>query len=344
MVLDGALPSPNILGPEKSNSEASSVYEEHSEEIASVFRTMGHDITSASLDKIYKIARPWTMGDHWALQEKIQVDESKNKELMKHFERMGMVGSIMPTGDTYNHLIVLGGTALGNDRRTQFAKGLLDKEAIKLADGGDMWFWAGQRPRLDRETPALINTKARYLEQYQEDRWLQRQSGLLESAGEWGRPLATETELARLSLMGAFGPMQMRYARLQVGLQKLIEGVPVRAVPYRSFEILDPGTKIGVTILDAAAVRRPQGVPRHTTSSSATEWIKYAQPNSGARVLVINNNPHIQRGNADIQIAFNAVGRSDLQLESAGPAALETTPAQVYLGEIARMIYNAKSA
>ena len=79
-----------------SNVAANLLYEANKDEIANTFRLFGHDVSRISLEEMYQIARPWTQGDHWSLQNKLELDNIDQSELMANFSRMGLVEPVMP--------------------------------------------------------------------------------------------------------------------------------------------------------------------------------------------------------------------------------------------------------
>jgi hypothetical protein len=285
-----------------------------------------------SVEGLHQATQPWTRGDHWTPEKRHGLSRKDEMRLRDILRGVNLVDAVEPPRGEYDHIVVLGGTMLGNKRRVDFAKALFDSGHLTIAAGGDISVWAGQRLREKREDHHLYSV----LQMVDQDHsWLRNQNNMPDM-DRWQRPFATEREMGQLALMASLGDINWRYSRLHVGLQPKIEGVPYRGVSSQEFL-----TSYGKAfILNAAAVDRPQGEPRHTSVSTAREWLRDFKPKPSARVALINSNPHIARVDTDIKNTFALSGRGDIQLESGGPAAIENAPIEVYLGEVARIIHN----
>lgn len=260
-------------------------------------------------------AAEWLAGDHWAPAARPALTATNEVKLKALFKDMGLGGAVLPQAGAYDHLVILGGTMPANLARAQFAKDLPGHGA-NLKPEGLVTFLGGQRPRGPRDELALDVL------------------GVTEQT-----KLATEAELARLALEQAFGPLDWRYSRLHLGPQPKVGNVPYRGVAYRRYT--RPGSNQLFNVLNAAAVDRPQGQPRHTSASSVREWLANFRPATAARVALISNNPHVLRVGAEAQAAFARLGRPDIIVESCGPGAPADAPAELFLGELARILHNA---
>ena len=78
---------------------------------------------------------------------------------------------------------------------------------------------------------------------------------------------------------------------------------------------------------------------RHTTESCIKEWIATTEPQQGVRVGFISSNPHRDRMARSSRRAFNTAGRSDIELVAAGPACATSISDTMFLGEVARNLY-----
>jgi hypothetical protein len=144
---------------------------------------------------------------------------------------------------------------------------------------------------------------------------------------EGDRKLETETDLLRLATEIHLGTTTLRRIALRFNNADLIARY--------DFDYGD----IPLSISHTLAVARANGEPRHTTEACIDDWLSYRQPKHGARVAFIAANPHIRRTVHSAGVILSARGRSDVELFAAGPAAGQNNDHPIYLGEIARNLY-----
>jgi hypothetical protein len=216
-----------------------------------------------------------------------------------------------------------------NLERWQFVKGLLDSDQMSA---NQIIFWAGQRNRYPKEgTDAdLLDPVGRYAGSVVDhNRWVQKQL-------ETTNPFGTETEMARLAMLKTFGgTVIFRHARIDMESR----GAGVQ----KTRDILDVAFSVegypDMSLLNARAVDRPQGLARHTTASCVTEWLQSYNVEENARVLFVTGNPHTERTGAEATQILAETGRGDISLDPVGPAAHEAASLQLILGEVGRLLY-----
>lgn len=316
------------------------LFARHQESILDVLGVLGYQKMPLSLAECDELTRGWTLGDHWPASGEDPVSPEQQAALMEIFDSMGLVETVLPAKSNYDHVAILGGTALGNLRSAKYMRQLLETRQIQATPDAPIDILAGQRLREPWEDLNLTRILDDINQRGVADEWVRRESR--KTAEDWHRPFGSEAELARLALVAVFGSLELTDARLRVGLHPRLDSIPHPSVAWKSFTS-DSGQKFRV--MNAAAVPRArQDRPRHTSSSSIAEWLRMAQPETGAELLLVNSNPHMQRTATDTRRVFINHGREDLKVETVGPGALPNSHVSLFLGEIGRIVYNATKA
>lgn len=296
-------------------SKNSNFFENNRQSLRELFNL--YDLPGAStIEEAVEFTQPWAQGDHFLPKHQVEITDQVHAESRNLYEAMGLVQAEVPPVGTYDEIIILGALQRANNVRTEFTAGLLHS-GVFLDKNARVSLWGGGRP--------LMQTKEA---QFTRDRIdvLQRASNLPDRLQKIANiddiSRLTEADLLLLSTQTLLGSLEQT--------EKYPEST--------RFELYQSGD-ITVELMDAPAVARPQGEPRHTTESCAEEWLKHRQPEYGSQVLFISSNPYIQRTTRTAKRAMANNGRDDIEVIPAGPAAYEDASNHVFLGEIARNLY-----
>jgi hypothetical protein len=292
-------------------------------EIEQVFKVVGlpDDVTS-SLGRAVELTQPWVGGDHSRPNHVFNLDEQQRAELKALFVDLDMAEERPLPDDHYDQIIVLGGIQAGNLRRTDFLKRMLDKKGVTT---DKVVLLGGQRRiYVERETDDINANFAELFYQEAHTEWSEHfKADMLAEQGEtrW------ETDLIRLAAMAKIGPLVFKRLQLRLGNEDFIG----------RYEF--DWNNLSVDLLHTLAVPRPNGESRHTTEACIGDWIETYQPKDGARVGMVNANPHIDRMIRSARSVATSLGRSDIELIPAGPTAPLGIRESIFLGEIARNLY-----
>jgi hypothetical protein len=279
-----------------------------------------------NLDTWVAVSQPWTRGDHARPAERIAVDDRTGARLHELYEAMGLKHDLWLPEGVYDQIAILGSTQLGNNRRVQHAQQMLDRSK---ATTNHLVMLGGERAPFEESELPLIDTNIKQLaEQDPNDPWIQQLlSG--EAAVNWETDmlrLSTSIHLGRLTTVATFGAGG--------------EGGSYPAVTHFTCNQRD----LLVSLTHSKAVPRPGGAPRHTTASSIPDWLRLLPPKTGAKVGFVTANPHIERTTRVAQNVIAAAGRDDIELIASGSAAAQTYRHEIFLGEVARNLYEDQQA
>lgn len=299
-------------------------FEQHRNELKDLFRVLGmEDKWSDNLDELVDITKPWVQGDHFKPTLRTVLSGDAELEARSLYQAMGLIDErSLPTGH-YDQVIVLGGTQRANNLRLSFLAESLQRSDINLR--GSIVVWGGQRDIFPELEVALMRDS---LKKTEEDVHPARNNAWLRALKERGAEPRDETELLRLAALHRLGDLSLRRLRIRLNT----------ADPLIShYEFVTPDYEL--TLLHTPAVHRPQGEPRHTTEACAKEWLKHAPPSYQARVAFISGNPYMERTSRVVEQTIQAAGRTDISIIPVGPAAYPDAKDYLFLGEIARNLY-----
>lgn len=298
-------------------------------------------------DMLPYIRERWIGSEHGNSTAKDQFTADQVAAAMPILGRMGFSAETLPPDGAYfDDVIIVGGTAQANYRRTAVALSAINDHGV-TADR--ITIWAGQRPREARDgtNAELLATEGRFAgADVSQDPWVQmlQSEGRLDEQNPWG---LTETDSAIWMLKKQAGRLALSGANLDANTdiwRNPADRVPLPDdVPSRIFESFEFQTDGGqpILVMNAAAVDRGEGRPRrHTTRSCAIEWLENHTPPQGARVLFVSSNPHTLRTAQDTYQVLREMGRGDIQLVVAGASAPGNATIQLFLGEVGRLIDN----
>lgn len=269
-----------------------------------------------SLGEAVDATQPWVKGDHSRPLHTFHVEEANKPALRELYDQLGLVRERPLPAGHYDQIVVLGAVQSGNNRRLRFVADALRTDAqtdgIVLLGGQRRMFAERETEEVDANIEAVIDSG--------------KHDKLVAKFEKFGADNIWETDLIRLAAAEQLGDLTLR--RLHVRL--------ANADPLGRYEFALGD--LPVTLLHTLAVER-NGEPRHNTEACIEDWVKTLQPKQGSRVGFICANPHMERTTRAAQHVLNRLGRSDIQLIPAGPAAPEGIGDSMYLGEIARLLY-----
>ncbi len=307
-------------------------------------------------DMLAYIRARWIGIEHGNDAAKDQFTPEQYAAAMPLFARLGLAAEMLPPAGThFDDVIVLGGTTQANYRREAIAHKSIGELGITTER---ITLWFGQRLRFDRDGTKqdILSTLGRFAGNFiAKNPWVRRQLQtkrweIGEGDDPWEALFADETALGRAAMLKQI-PGGETAAPHRIDLQVTdvtgaedptalvptpAEGAPAQLITDYRFDV--DGQEI--IIVNAAAVARKQGSPRHTTDSCTVEWLERHAPPENARVLFVTSNPHTLRTAQDMQLRLRECGRSDIELFVAGAGPPENPPIQLFLGEIGRLIDN----
>jgi hypothetical protein len=283
----------------------------------------------------------WLGGEHG--QSNVSYTHDQLDQAMPLFERMGLIGAVIPESPTsVDQLWLIGGTTTANIKRWQLMR-QLEADQFQL---GSIIGWFGQRLRETRDgsvsdiVERLVTAHGPKILKHQ---WVDAQMALDDrDPNRWRRPFASELEVGIMSALLVFGPDLVRRHQSRTTETSVIPDVPNR---MHAFEIWRRPDASDLIMLNAAAqVRIMAGrpaQPRHTTASCAEESLLLFPPSLSSRVMVMSGNPHTERTIFDTNKVVLSQGRSDLKLVVVGTVEANTAILPITcLGEVARMLKN----
>ncbi|MEW2581321.1 hypothetical protein [Streptomyces syringium] len=282
-------------------------------------------------------ARHWMAPDHG--RTVIPCTPAQRAGALGLVGQMGLLEATWPkAGTSFGETAVVAGLWTANERRLRLVRRLREEYGCRL---GPVTLWCGQRLREERDG-SLEDIHSRLTTadpQLLHHPWVRAELARDPQDGnQWERPFATEYELAIATALIVFGPALALAAHQPATGPAPVAGIPRRTVQWQRLRTVEG---LELTVLNAAARHRPQGPPRHTTSSCAEEWLAHLSPGNGADVLVVSGNPHTERTLGDIARVARQAGRDDLTLHPAGNGAPKWPwRLELCLGEIARLLHN----
>jgi hypothetical protein len=284
--------------------------------LESLFSALGrqHEWTD-DLDELVDYTQiKWVGSEHGNTADKDQFSPEQEGQALEVLASMGFKHEILPEAGNYEQIVVVGGLMRVNRQRLDFLKKQLQSG---LVNTDKVVFWAGQRPRDQREDAELRAVDLKVLSHHD---WIRQEAVKPVQPGASSR-FASETDLARLAYLEQFPE-----ASLQASDIPNLNNYSVQNFPNFS-------------LLDAPKVSRPQGPSRHTTASCTSQWLDLMPPQAEAKILLIAGNPHSQRSLKEVEQAAANVERSDIEFKVSGPAANPKASVQLYLGEVGRLLY-----
>ena len=277
-----------------------------------------------SLSTAVGLTQPWVQGDHTRPSVDLAVSFSQSEALQPVFDDLYLKRETpFPTG-SYDHVIVPGAVQIGNNNRIQFFKQAVEQGGVVT---GDIVLLGGQRPVFGEVESHLLEEDLRSIrEQGTQDYWIKA----LENKTE---RLRWETDFMRLAAIKHLGALPLQQLHLRQLTAK--STAPYDAIRQYEFS----WHNLPLRLLHSLAVPRPNGEMRHTTESCVKEWVASSEPVKGAVVGFVSSNPHRDRMAKSCQRALVSVGRSDIELVVAGPASANGVGDQIFLGEIARNLF-----
>jgi|GEM_PF-3294905 hypothetical protein len=322
-------------------------FEPYKEELENLFGALGResewsDDPSGLVDYI----RPgWIGFEHGNSTEKDQFTTEQSAAAMLLLHKLGLVQETLPPDSVhFNRAIDVGGTLQADVRRGGVIHKAVTEHGV-IIDVIDKW--DGQRPRESRDgtNKEIFATDGRFAGyDIYNNSWVREALVRGDFHGnEWA---LTEAQLGRIAMLKLWGghllPHRVNLELLDKNnphqiVRKPEPGVPARIVKSHEF-VTDEGQLI--TIQNAAAVSRGDAPSRHTTRSSAIEWLQNNDIPQNAQVLFVSSNPHTLRTAQDTHAVLQEQGRGDIQLVVAGASAPAGAPIQLFLGEVGRLIDN----
>ncbi len=264
----------------------------------------------------YEAFSHWAQGDHARPHNPLRLDGTRATQAHELYDKLGMVSERpLPTGD-YDEVIVLGGIHQSNKRRVDYLARQLESKNIQLRAGGRIVVWAGERAMFPEKEADLVARDIDTLKQKNAAAWA-------ENAQDY-----SETIMARLALSTEAKLGNVALKRLHLRLND--------SNPLSYYEFLG---EYPLMLLHTKADERSLGAPRHSTETCTVDWLKTFQPRQDARVAFISSNPFIDRTARVVRRALSEQGREDITILAGGPAVIPETEDSVFLGEIARNLY-----
>jgi hypothetical protein len=311
-----------------SNQEATnggSFFDEHRENLGVIadILHMPSNLTD-SLESAVELTQPWTRGDHSRPEAPIELSQQQRAELQPLFAQFGLTSrQNLPDGD-YAHILVPGAVQKGNNGRIEFVKDSFQADTIT---SNDVVLLGGQRTVFGEVETALLQADLAAIKQAGTiDTWIEALGGDVDK-------LVWETDFMRLAAVKHLGALPLM--ELHLRMVDTASAAPGDAVQQYEFE----WHNMPLRLLHTLATQRPNGQARHTTESCVKEWVGLAQPAEGARVGFVASNPHRERMAKSARHSLASIGREDIQIIAAGPANATGVGDHIFLGEIARNLY-----
>lgn len=283
-----------------------------------------------NLEDAVSVTQEWIGGDHTRPNYEINVNPGVSDKLRELYARMGLLDEKQLPPGHYEQIILLGAKQAGNNRRLNMIARMLGGGLVTT--DRMVWFGGERVKELDEE-----DITGRNLSELNQrditDTWTNR---VLNHPGN----IKWETDLIRLAGAVQLGPLALKQMHLRVlsptRETKSFIRVP-GADPISHYELEWEG--VPVTLLHSQAVSRPNGQARHTSESCAEDWLDIVPPSEGARVGFVTGNPHIERASRSVHAKLLKAGHADVDFIGAGSAANPLQKHQIFLGEIARNLW-----
>lgn len=306
-------------------------YERNRESLAEVFGVLGKPLDALdNLEDTVLVTQEWTGGDHTRPNYEIDLTEEESKKLRGLYGALGLLDERQLPPGHYEQIILLGAKQVGNNRRLDMIGRMLTSGQVTT--DRMVWF-GGERHKEPDEADMTARNFAELGQRSGTDVWTGRILKQPERV-RW------ETDLIRLAGAAQLGPLALKQLHLRVldaaAEPKKFVRIP-DADPISHYELEWNGTP--VTLLHSQAVNRPNGEARHTSESCADDWLEIVPPAQGARVGFVTGNPHIERATRSVHAKLHKAGRDDVNFIGSGSAANPYQKHQIFLGEIARNLY-----
>jgi hypothetical protein len=279
-------------------------------------------INDRTVDGMLNATQLWAKGDHYAPENTLELLPEQERAIFELAVKAIMIDEIALPSVPIDRLVLLGGEQNSNQQRADWLANQLLNSSEALQAGGKIVTLGGNRTLKGREVMPLGYGFDRA---DKSDPWLQRQ--LMKKIND----VLTEDTGVRVALLASLGILSLSQMYIRLGTADNRE-----LVGYRSFR-----SKYGEIIaINAPAIRRPLGPPRHTTESSLLEWLAIDTDIRGDEtVVLISSNPYILRTSRNFQKVIRSMYPL-INLYTCGPAAVrdELLPRRI-LGEITRNIY-----
>lgn len=303
---------------EVSPGEIPSFFETHHGEVTAIFETLGlPNASTDSLDEAVQLTQPWVRGDHSRPDHRFDINPEQAVALTSLYDRCGLRRAYELGEKEFDHVVVFGATHVGNNNRLKFLGRTLESGKIAAKK---LVLLGGERAVYPEvEDPIIQENMAQLTKAGSKDEWVK-------SLVSGNVSLEWETDLLRLAALVHLGKLTLKQTRIRP------ENGSLQAL---EFDLNGTPTSITHTL----AVPRANGNPRHTTEACLEDWLKTAEPQAFAKIAFIGANPHIERMAKTTRLILGRLGRLDIQAVMAGPSAHNSYGHSIFLGEIARNLY-----
>lgn len=274
--------------------------------------------TFATLESAVSATQPWVAGDHSRPLHHFSISPEQEPILHGLYQTLGLKdGRPLPSGH-YDQIVALGAIHLGNNRRISFLERMISEGGVTT---DRVMLLGGQRPIYPEKEKDDIEQNLESLRQKgTEDPWVR---SVMADPGI----LRWETDLIRLAVADHIGRLVLDKLRFRIENREIIEG----------YDFM--WNRTPVTLMHSLAASRPHGEPRHTTESCMADWLERESPPQNATVGFISANPHLERTYKSANYILRQHDRSDIRLVLGGSATPDTAGHGIYLGEVARNLY-----
>ena len=282
----------------------------------------------SSLETAVALTQPWVQGDHGHGSYEFNLTAEQKPVLQQHFEALDLVEQHdLPAGH-YDQILVLGAVHLGNDKRLRYLRQMMDRGDITT---DRIVMMGGERKMFQEREPedVLKSLESLHAKDYS-DGWL---------TNFMKKPPAErdETDLLRLAALDHLGPLAVKQMYLRHGAY---DPSKLTVPQYRSdFE----WCKTPVSLTHTELTDRKNGDARHTTEKCIQDWVKIFEPAPGSTMGFISSQPHLERMVRSARRVLLSLNR-DIKLVPGGPGTTLQTGETIYLGEVARSLYEDKEA
>ncbi len=294
-------------------------FDTHRDTLDQIFEITGLGTEqTGSLEAVVNATQPWVRGDHGHDSFHFNFDDEQKHSLMQLYDKLDIAEQRdLPAGH-YDHILILGAVHLGNDKRVSFLKNMVDANGV-TAD--KIFLMGGERSIFTKREPEDVVRSLERLEAKGELKgWL---TELIE------KPYieVNETDMLRIAMLDRLGPLALTGSS-----SKSTENA--QAMQYDEFDW--NGTPVLLT--HTRAVTRKDGAARHTTEACIADWFRTFEPQDTAQVGFIGSQPHLDRMIRAAERKLRSLG-SNLHFIAGGPGVSPETGHTIYLGEVARQLY-----
>ncbi len=286
----------------------------------------GHDNPMEIVARTQYLAK----GDHRDPAVAVPLTSEQDGHVREYCKQLGMTDARLAQSGRYDGLIILGGLVDSNIARVEDLPNQLSLADVALKPGAPVVVWGGGRPPIEHELKriATLQEPLKSAEAH-----LPTDPRVLREAIENPVETVDETRQLALALRQQFGALMLH----QISL-RLVDARP--NPPIRDFVLRTEDFDHDIVLQDARPVSRVHGQPRHTTGSSAIEWLEGRHSPQGdepSKVLFVANNPYLDRTILDVEQAI-ANRERPITIVGCG-SVLQDLPTRLLLGEWARRSY-----